>query len=104
MTAHLSKEQLGLMRAGTMNHYFDAEPQYLDAPLPGTFARLMAALNGWLARRATIAELSALSDAQLADIGVSRFEAPLSYDPSFCARREHDRTIAMLQTGRIAGM
>ncbi|MCC6716273.1 MAG: DUF1127 domain-containing protein [Acetobacteraceae bacterium] len=103
MSAHASKEQLGLTLPGTLNHYYEAEPQYLDAPPPGAFSRVLAAFLSWRARRATIAELSALSDAQLADIGISRGEVPMLYDAAFRSRREQDRSRAMLTAGRTAG-
>ena len=103
MTAYISKEQLGLMLPGTMDHYFQDEPEYLAAPRPGLLIRAAAAIGAWRARRATIQEVASLSDAQLADIGISRSEAPFMFDRGFAARREQDRSIATLQAGRIAG-
>lgn len=38
----------------------------------GAFARVVAAFRDWDARRRTVSELSRLSDAQLADIGLLR--------------------------------
>ena len=66
MTASISKEALGLMLPGTMDHYFQDEPQYLEAPHPGVLSVTFAAITAWLARRASQAELTGLSDAQLA--------------------------------------
>lgn len=103
MAAHISKEQLGLMLPGTMNHYFQDEPIYLDGIRPGLLARLAATVTGWFARRAEIEEIAGMSDAQLADIGITRAEAPLVFDAGFAARREHERTVMVLQTGRLAG-
>ena len=104
MTTHVSKEQLGLMMPGTMDHYFQNEPEYLAAPRPGLLAKAAAAIGAWISRRAAIEEVAALSDAQLADIGISRCDAPMVFDRRFAAQREQDRIVAMLQTGRIAGM
>ena len=104
MTTHVSKEQLVLMMPGTMDHFFQDEPEYLAAPRPGLLVRAVAGIAAWIARRAEIEEVASLSDAQLADIGISRSEAPLVFDRGFVARREQDRSIAMLQTGRVAGM
>ncbi len=103
MTAHVSKEQLGLMLPGTMSHYDQNEPEYLEAPRPGMLANLFLAVSGWVSRRSEMEEVSSLSDAQLADIGISRSEIPLVYDNAFAAQRNQDRVIAALQAGRIAG-
>ena len=104
MTTHVSKEELGLMMPGTMDHYFQDEPEYLEIQRPGLLARAAAGIDAWIAHRAEIAEVAALSDADLADIGISRSEAALVFDRDFADRREQDRSIAMLQTGRAAGM
>ena len=104
MTTHVSKEQLGLMIPGTMDHYFQDEPEYLEAPRPGLLVRAVAGIAAWNARRAEIEAIISMSDADLADIGISRSEAPLVFDPGFAARREQDRSIATIQTGRVAGM
>ncbi len=104
MTTHVSKEQLGLMMPGTMDRYFQDEPEYLAAARPGLLARAVAGIGNWMARRAAIQEVAALSDAQLADIGISRSEAPMVFDRGFVARREQERSIMMLQTGRVDGM
>ncbi len=104
MTAHVSKEQLGLMLPGTMSLYVQDAPDYLEAPRPGLFARILAAVSGWVSRRTEMEEVASLSDAQLADIGISRSEIPLVFDNAFAARRNQDRVIATLQAGRIAGV
>ena len=104
MTTHVSKEQLGLMMPGTMDHYFQNEPEYLASPRPGLLVRAVVRIAAWIARRAEIEEVSSLSDAQLADIGISRSEAPLVFDRGFATRREQDRSIATLQAGRIVGI
>ena len=103
MATHMSKEQLGLMLPGTMNHYFQDEPVYLEALRPGLLARLAGALSGWFARRAQVQEIAGMTDAQLADIGITRAEAPMVFDTGCAAQREHERTVMVLQTGRLAG-
>jgi uncharacterized protein YjiS (DUF1127 family) len=103
MTAHVSKEQLGLMLPGTMSHYDQNEPEYLEAPRPGMLASFFLAVTGWVSRHTAMEEVSSLSDAQLADIGISRSEIPLVSDHAFAAQRNQDRVIAALQAGRIAG-
>lgn len=102
MATHISKEQLGLMLPGTMNHYFQDEPIFLEGP--GLFARLAAKVTDWFARRAAIEGIAGMSDAQLADIGLTRAEAPLAFDTGFAAWREHERTLMVLQTGRLTGI
>lgn len=104
MTTHISKEQLALMMPGTMDHYFQNEPEYLATPRPGLLARIGAGIATWIARRVEMEEVAALSDSQLADIGISRSDARLVFDRGFVARREQERSIALLQTGRVAGM
>lgn len=104
MTAHVSKEQLGLMLPGTMSHYFQDEPEYLEAPRPGLLARAFTVVAGWLVRRGEIEEVASLSDAQLADIGISRGEIPLVFNAQFAAQRNQERVLATLQAGRIAGV
>jgi uncharacterized protein YjiS (DUF1127 family) len=103
MTAHVSKEQLGLMLPGTMSHYDQNEPEYLEAPRPGVLASLMLAVSGWVSSSTEVKEVSSLSDAQLADIGINRGEIPLVNDHAFAAQRNQDRVLAALQAGRIAG-
>jgi uncharacterized protein YjiS (DUF1127 family) len=104
MTAHVSKEQLGLMLPGTMSYGFRDEPEYLESPQPGLFASALAAISGWVSRDPALEDVSGLSDAQLSDIGISRGEANLAFDTGFAARRDHDRMLAALQTGRVAGI
>jgi uncharacterized protein YjiS (DUF1127 family) len=104
MTAHVSKEQLGLMMPGTMDRFFQDEQEYLESPRAGLLARAWAGLSAWYSRQVTVQEIAGLSDMQLADIGISRADVPLVFEPGFIARRDNDRIVAMLQTGRIAGM
>ena len=104
MTATVSKEALGLMMPGTMNDYYRDRPQYLEAPGPGVMALVFAAVAGWFARRVEMAELAELSDAQLADIGITRAEVPKLFNRDFAIRREQERLANMLPNGRIGGM
>ncbi len=56
---------------------FGRQAPALDAPAhSGAFARLWERVGAWRQRRAAVAELSGLSDRELADIGVSRQEIP----------------------------
>ena len=65
MNAFVSKEELALLPTTRINypeHYADAQSQRSK---PGIFARIAA----WRERRTVAAELNALSDRELADIG-----------------------------------
>jgi uncharacterized protein YjiS (DUF1127 family) len=64
---------------------------------------LLLAVSGWVSRQSEVGDVSSFSDAQLADIGISRSEIPLVQDNAIAAQRNRDRVIAALQAGRIAG-
>ena len=104
MTATVSKEALGLMMPGTMNDYYRDGPQYLEAPGPSVLALVFAAVAGWFARRSEMAELAELSNAQLADIGITRAEVPRLFDRDFAIRREQERLATMMPPGGIVGL
>ncbi|HEY0419688.1 MAG TPA: DUF1127 domain-containing protein [Acetobacteraceae bacterium] len=89
----------------TLPHYFRDEPEYMPAPqAPGLFARLGGALR-WLIelprRRAVMDELGALSEHELADIGLSRADVTRVFDPEFAVRRNRERMIGRTQNGRV---
>ena len=105
MTTHISKEELALMMPGTLYHYFHDEPEYqvaAPAQKPGLFARMAEVVSAWSRRRAEANELAGLSDEQLADIGLSRSELPLVFDPQFAARRNSERVVGRVQNGCVA--
>lgn len=100
MNAHVSKEELALMLPASLSHYFRDDVDYVSQPEtqgPGLLARLAGGLR-WLvsvpARRAVISELSALSDHELSDIGLSRGELGRVFDPRFSTSRSADRFAA----------
>jgi uncharacterized protein YjiS (DUF1127 family) len=97
MNARVAKEEIALLMPTTLSHYAD-EPRMDATPAaPGLFARL-GRIIAWVAdmprRRAVIAELSALNDHELADIGLMRSELNRVFDPNFTARRSDTRTIS----------
>ena len=96
MSAHVMKEEIALRMPGSMAHYFRDEPMEAPAPeTPSLFARLGGALRWFLElprRRAVINELAALSDHELADIGLNRAELELVFDHQFAASRAADRS------------
>jgi uncharacterized protein YjiS (DUF1127 family) len=104
MTAHVSKQQLGLMLPGTMSHYLRDEPEYPEPTRPGLLAGAVAAVSGWLSRQGQMDEVAGLSDAQLSDIGITHSDVMMVFDAGFVVRREQDRIVASLQAGRTANI
>ena len=107
MTARLAKEEMALLMPSTLSHYFkdDLGELPIAEQGPSLFARLAAGLRwiGTLAKRqAVMSELSALSDHELADIGITRSEMTMVFDPEFAARRNNERMYARFQTGQPA--
>jgi uncharacterized protein YjiS (DUF1127 family) len=93
MSAHIAKEEMALLMPKSLSHYFKDEPEYLVVPEPagnGIFARVAGALR-WVIqlpmRRSVIDELSAMTDHELADIGLSRSEVTRVFEPGFAAER-----------------
>lgn len=106
MTTRISKDEMALLMPHALGHYFQDDPYDVPAPeAPTLLGRLTGAWR-WLAglpgRRAVLAELSALSDHELADIGLTRGELPMVFQAEFAARRGEERSINRLQTGRAA--
>ena len=80
MNAPLSKEQIELLMSDRMSVRSHLRPGFL--------ARMRAALDTWLQRRAVLAELHGLSDRDLADIGLQRADLPRVFDPAFANARD----------------
>ncbi len=103
MTAYVSKEELGLMLPGTMYHYFTDEPEYVvrspGRAKPGLAARVRAWLSAKVLRRSEAEELASLSDAQLADIGLTRAGVRRAFDPEFVVEYNRQRA-NLLRTGQ----
>ena len=77
------------------NQYFDVDAR--DAKTPGIFARVAS----WLRRRAAMDELAGLTDHELADIGLSRGDLSMAFDPNFVAQHNSDRFGGQKQSSRI---
>jgi uncharacterized protein YjiS (DUF1127 family) len=71
-------------------------PPRLFAAVGRGFATLARKIAAHAERRAVLEELSRLSDRELADIGLSRGELLLVFDPGFAAQREAARTARCL--------
>jgi uncharacterized protein YjiS (DUF1127 family) len=97
MTARVAKEEMALLMPTSLSHYAPTSTQtYSDAPAAGHgLVQRLADAFRWIVelptRRAVISELSALSDHELSDIGLSRSELSRVFDPAFIARRDAQR-------------
>jgi len=87
MTARFAKDQMSFVMPAS----FSAAQPARRASQPASFASRFAAMLQWVAemprRRAVIDELSALSDHELADIGLTRGDVGRVFDPAFAAQR-----------------
>ena len=87
MNARVSQSDLTFV---TPSAFSPAGSTAYAAPRRGVFARL-AAVGQWMAeaprRRAVLDELSALSDHELADIGLARNDLSRVFDPAFAQSR-----------------
>ena len=92
MTNRIAKDEMALLMPHSLGHYFqdDAEDMPVQDNAPSLFARIAASVR-WLAemprRRAVINELAALSDHELADIGLTREDVKRVFDPAFSSER-----------------
>ncbi len=89
MTAHTSRDSLKFELPNMLSYHTtwddaDYAPQ-LPLPRRGPFARLVDALGAGLqtalARRTESSELAAMSDSELADIGINRNDVSRLFDP-----------------------
>jgi uncharacterized protein YjiS (DUF1127 family) len=108
MNAHVSKEELALLLPSSLSTYFKDAVPYMPQPEaqgPSLVARLAGALR-WLAalpgRRAVMNELGALTDHELADIGLSRSELSRVFDADFASSRSAERYSRINATGYVA--
>ena len=83
MNAFVSKEELALLPADRINY----PEHFADAQSRRSKGGLIARLQAWFERRSVAAELNALSDRELADIGLSRAELGQVFEPAFARRR-----------------
>jgi uncharacterized protein YjiS (DUF1127 family) len=100
MNARVTPDELAFQLPTTMSHYFrdeEADMPQAKPARPGLFSRLRSLLT-WIAetpkRQAVIDELRLLSDHELADIGLNRFELGRVFDPRFAAARDDERSAA----------
>ena len=86
MNMRLAKDELSLLNPTSLSQYA-AEPRYATSGANKGFFALLRSAVRWVAelpqRDAAIAELGALTDRELADIGLSRVDVPRIFEPGF---------------------
>ncbi len=85
MNAYVSNQELALLPADRISHpdhYADARSARRSV-IGGLFSRIAAFIH----RQKVLAELKELTDRELTDIGLTRSELPLVFQPAFAARR-----------------
>ena len=94
MNMRVAKEEIALLMPASLSHYAD-EPRLNETQArPGVFGAVARAVNYLLdlpRRHAVVAELAALSDRELTDIGLSRADLARVFDPNFAARQTGNR-------------
>jgi uncharacterized protein YjiS (DUF1127 family) len=88
MSAHFAKDQVSFVSPASLSN--SAPSAFVPSSEGGIANALRSAANwltGGLKRHAVINELSALSDHELADIGLSRADIPNVFDSKFAAAR-----------------
>ena len=85
MNAYTTKEELALLPANRVSypeHYSEARDVRRGAR-PGLMSRIAAYFD----RQRVLSELNSLTDRELTDIGLSRTELPMVFEPNFANRR-----------------
>ncbi len=100
MNAFVAKEEIALLMPNRLSHYFQDDAIYTPGPERkpaglftriATFFRMVAEMPR---RAAILQELSALSDHELADIGLVRADLARVFDLDFFERRNAERKAA----------
>jgi uncharacterized protein YjiS (DUF1127 family) len=87
MTARFAKDQMSFVMPSSFSPAQTVTAFRRPAGLPARFAAMVQWLAELPRRRAVIEELSALSDHELADIGLTRDEVGRVFDETFAAER-----------------
>ena len=86
MNAYVTKEELALLPAERISypeHYADARGDRHGDVIGGVFSRIAA----YFQRQRVLSDLKDLTDRELADIGLTRSELHLVFQPAFIRRR-----------------
>ena len=96
MRIAFNKEEFGFKRPEMLSYHTtwddaDYEPA-LPRPRRSGVAKLVTVPVRWMRnyaeRRRTMNELAKMSDRDLADLGLSRYDIPRVFDPAFAAERD----------------
>jgi uncharacterized protein YjiS (DUF1127 family) len=95
MSAPISKSDLAFSLPASLSYHSTWDDADYEPVQPqrrhGLFARLaapiVARVQAWSVRERAVSELSAMSDRDLADIGLTRSDIPRVSDPDFIAER-----------------
>ncbi len=85
MNAYTTREELALhpsQRVSHPEHYAEARSRR-----PGLFAAISNRIAAHFERQRVLGELNGLSDRELTDIGLSRSDLPMVFEPTFRSRR-----------------
>ena len=87
MTTQIAKDDMSFAGAAVRDHGTPGSP----AALPGMLFRLTQWVSRTSRRRGVLAELNALSEHELADIGLTHGDLPRVFDADFVADRSLPR-------------
>jgi uncharacterized protein YjiS (DUF1127 family) len=87
MNAHVAKDSFDIVLPGLSRESLAREDRKRRPSLASRLAGAVQWLTEMPRRRALLNELSALSDHELADIGLSRADLPRVFDPTFARQR-----------------
>ena len=95
MSAPISKSDLAFSLPASLSYHSTWDDADYEPAQPnrraGLFARLatpiVARVQAWVVRERALSELSAMTDHDLADIGLTRSDIPRVSDPAFIAER-----------------
>lgn len=88
MSAQFAKDQVSYFAPTSMS---EASPTVFAPARDGAFGKALRSVRAWLAdavkRQTVLGELQALSEHELADIGLARSDIPRVFDRAFVATR-----------------
>jgi uncharacterized protein YjiS (DUF1127 family) len=93
MNVRFAKDDFGLLPSGAVN-FSRAPAPVRSEKAHGILARIASWFDERRRRGRVMDELSMLSDRELADIGLTRAEIPLVFDPEFVAAHQYRRETA----------
>lgn len=96
MPSRIAKEELAILMPNRMAHYFEPDQAEAQPEEHRSLFSTLASAFTWLMelprRRAVLDELSALSDHELADIGLNRSDLSRVFDADFAGSTQPARS------------